>query len=76
MVRRAHLYGPHSQRWRRFQTVRLIVFAEAVFAPLTGTHSIEGSVTALSEMVTRDGYIARRVNFLDHRCAGIQRVRK
>ena len=54
--------------------MRLIVFAEAGFCPLTGSRSIEGSVSALAEAISLDGFTTCHGALLGHRCAKIQRV--
>ena len=56
--------------------MRLIVFADAGFGSLTGSHSVDGSVAVWAEAVSRDGITDRHGALLDHRCAKIQRVWK
>ena len=56
--------------------MRLIIFPDAGFSPLSGSHSIDGSVTVLAEVISRDGLISCRGTLLDRRCAKIQRVCK
>ena len=65
-----------SDRWKKLLQLRLVVFTDAGFGSLTGSHSIEGSVTALAEVISRDGAIKCHGTLLDHRCAKIQRVCK
>ena len=72
----SHSVDSSGHRWMRLQTMRLIVFADAGFGSLTGSRSIEGSVTVLAEVVSRDGFITCQGSLIDHRCAKIQRVFK
>ena len=65
-----------TDRWRKFQQLRLVIFADAGFGSLSGSHYIEGSVTILAEVLARDGSIKCHGALIDHRCAKIQRVCK
>ena len=65
-----------GHRWGRLQMTRLIVFTDAGCGSLTGSHSVEGSVDVLSEVVSRDGFISCQGTLTDRRCAKIQRVAK
>ena len=56
--------------------MRLVVFADGGFGPLTGSRSIDGPVAVLAGVISRDGSISCHGALLDHRCAKIQRVCK
>ena len=65
-----------NQRHRLLSQRRLIIFTDAGFGSLANSHSIEGSVTVLGKVTSRDGIIHCHGYLLDHRCAKIQRVCK
>ena len=65
-----------SARLRRLENRRLIIFTDAGFGPLAGSQSVEGSVTILGQVLSRDGSIECRGYLIDRRCAEIQRVCK
>ena len=53
---------------------KLIVFTDAGFATLAGSHSIESHVIILGDVIDRDGSIQCHGMLLDHRCAKLHRV--
>ena len=55
---------------------RLILFTDAGFGSLVGSHSIEGTVIVLATVTGRGGVRNCHGYLLDHRCAKIQRVCK
>ena len=65
----SHQQDSFGHRWRRLQTIRLIIFPDAGFSSRNGSRSIEGSVDVLVEVISRDGLTACHGTLLDHRCA-------
>ena len=70
------LMNSFSNLWRRGQMRRLVLFVDAGFGSLTGSRSIEVSVTVLAELIPRGGFITCHGTLSGHRCAEIQRVCK